>query len=61
MNELEMLKKLVVVLTRQRNFAFDNLAQMEAERLMEREAVAAKEEAEHEPLKKPVDRPFRRA
>jgi hypothetical protein len=41
MNELEALKKLVAVLTNQRNFALDSLAQMEVRLIMERETKAA--------------------
>jgi hypothetical protein len=55
MSELEMLKKLVTVLTRQRNFAFDNLAQMEAERLMERDAAAKSVQDVEATLKKKRD------
>jgi hypothetical protein len=41
MSELEVLKKLVIVLTNQRDFAFNQLAQMEATLLLERETKQA--------------------
>ena len=40
MNEIETLKRLIAVLTNQRNFAFDQLAQIEAVLIGEREANA---------------------
>jgi hypothetical protein len=40
MSELEALKKQVLVLTNQRNYAFDLLAKVEAQLLLEREAAS---------------------
>jgi hypothetical protein len=53
MNELEVMKKLVSVLTHQRNFALDQLAQVETTLVMEREAAVAKERDAAEPAPLP--------
>ena len=54
MNELEALKKLVAVLTNQRNFALDKLAQTEATLIIEREAAAKAETKPQVSAKPPV-------
>jgi hypothetical protein len=40
MSEIEILKKHILVLTNQRNYAFDMLAKLEAQLLLEREAAS---------------------